>query len=311
MDDALLAEVLTRLDADARLDEHAGLLVLAACQGDDDLATALRDEPVARPEEAAAADSVEPAGAYLRSLTVEGFRGVGAAQTIALTPGPGFTLIVGRNGSGKSSFAEALELLLTGDNLRWRDRSMTWREGWRNLHHPTASIAAELVVEGSPGTTSVTCTWPPGGALDDRTIAVQPQGRPRTDFASLGWAEPLVAYRPFLSYNELGSMLDEGPSKLYDALESILGIEELNVATERLRQARLAREKAVKQVKTDLQALLPALAASDDPRAEGQPTPPCRVAPGVWTRWPACAPPPRRSPPPGPRSTWRCDRPAI
>ena len=31
----------------------------------------------------------------------------------------------------------------------------------------------------------------------------------------------LEAYRPFLSYNELGSMLDERPSKLYDALSKV------------------------------------------------------------------------------------------
>ena len=46
------------------------------------------------------------AGAYLTSLTVEGFRGIGPRQTLTLTPGPGLTIVVGRNGSGKSSFAE-------------------------------------------------------------------------------------------------------------------------------------------------------------------------------------------------------------
>ena len=39
--------------------------------------------------------------------------------------------------------------------------------------------------------------------------------------------DALVTFRPFLSYNELGSLLDEGPSKLYDALSSILGLEDL------------------------------------------------------------------------------------
>jgi hypothetical protein len=49
-------------------------------------------------------------------------RGVGPATTLEVEPGPGLTLVVGRNGSGKSSFAEALELLLTGDSWRWRGR---------------------------------------------------------------------------------------------------------------------------------------------------------------------------------------------
>ena len=51
--------------------------------------------------------------------------------------------LIGRNGSGKSSFAEALELLLTGDTYRWKKpRTAVWREGWRNLHHPKAAIEA-------------------------------------------------------------------------------------------------------------------------------------------------------------------------
>ncbi len=43
---------------------------------------------------------------------------LGPAVTLQLDPGPGLTLVTGRNGSGKSSFAEAAEFVLTGDNLR-------------------------------------------------------------------------------------------------------------------------------------------------------------------------------------------------
>ena len=58
----------------------------------------------------------------LVSITVEGFRGIGPRKTLELKPGPGLTLVVGRNGSGKSSFAEGLEILLTGSNWRWAKR---------------------------------------------------------------------------------------------------------------------------------------------------------------------------------------------
>ena len=106
--------------------------------------------------------SAAMSGAYLTSLTVEGFRGIGPKQTLTLTPGPGLTIVVGRNGSGKSSFAEALEVLLTGDSKRWSDRSKIWKEGWRNLHqaHP-AAIEAELLLEGG-GRVKVGCTWDDG-----------------------------------------------------------------------------------------------------------------------------------------------------
>jgi hypothetical protein len=65
---------------------------------------------------------------------------IGPEATLDLTPDPGLTLVVGRNGSGKSSFAEGLELLLTGDTYRWSQRSKVWRDGWRNLHHPKAAL---------------------------------------------------------------------------------------------------------------------------------------------------------------------------
>jgi hypothetical protein len=60
---------------------------------------------------------------FLRCLTAQGFRGIGQNPTLDLTPGPGLTRVVGRNGSGKSSFTEGLELLLTGDTCPWSQRS--------------------------------------------------------------------------------------------------------------------------------------------------------------------------------------------
>jgi ABC-type multidrug transport system ATPase subunit len=50
------------------------------------------------------AQHVEPPGAYVSSITVEGFRGIGPSTTLTLKPGPGLSLVVGRNGSGKSTF---------------------------------------------------------------------------------------------------------------------------------------------------------------------------------------------------------------
>src|SRR5487761_1495735 len=94
--------------ADADLPGPTANLVVAALLGDIDLAAALNmdgyQRPAAQPD-AAVGDAL--AGTFLQSVTVEGFRGIGAETTLSLLPGPGLTLVVGRNGSGKSSFAEA------------------------------------------------------------------------------------------------------------------------------------------------------------------------------------------------------------
>jgi hypothetical protein len=55
---------------------------------------------------------------------------------------------MGRSGCGKSSFAETLEQLLTGDTYRWAHPTREWRDGWRNLHHRPATIHAEFTLEG-------------------------------------------------------------------------------------------------------------------------------------------------------------------
>jgi hypothetical protein len=147
LDPGLASIVRSRLEADASVDEAWSRLVLGALEGRDgleaELGGAAPATPHAGPRAAAGAG-----GVFLQSVAVEGFRGIGPRQNLDLRPGPGLTLVVGRNGSGKSSFAEALEVLLTGDSMRWKERAAVWREGWRNLHHPSAAIEAEFVIEG-------------------------------------------------------------------------------------------------------------------------------------------------------------------
>jgi recombinational DNA repair ATPase RecF len=204
--------------------------------------------------------------AYLQSISVEGFRGIGPLATLSLEPGPGLTLVVGRNGSGKSSFAEALEVLLTGDSQRWQERSVAWREGWRNLHHHGAvEVQARFAAEGSRGLT-VRRHWTERADLNESQAEVQEPGRPRARLEALGWEQALQVHRPFLSYDELGSMFDE-PSGLYDALSSVLGLDDLIQARSRLGEARRERERLVRAAEQRLGQLRPRLEALDHERA--------------------------------------------
>ena len=95
MDPVLRTLLLERL-RDAELDAEAKRVIEVACAAGE-----------------APSDRAAPP-VWLRSVTVEGFRGIGAPATLTLEPSPGLTVVVGRNGSGKSSFAEGLELLMTG-----------------------------------------------------------------------------------------------------------------------------------------------------------------------------------------------------
>jgi predicted ATPase len=267
----LVGIVEERLAAD-KVDRHEwSFYVLAACEGDATLDDLLGGGTAAARQRAAFAEPTaaqEPVGAFLKSIEVEGFRGVGPARRLELAPGPGLTLVVGRNGSGKSSFAEALEILLTGANWRWKDRSAVWREGWRNLHHPSPTrVGAEIAVEGTRGITTATRAWPDGADLAAGVASVRtPGGRP-ADLDTLGWAGPLETYRPFLSYNELGSMLEAGPTELHDRLSNILGVGELEHAQQLLKGARLPRAKALDAASKRLQPLLTKLNSVDDERA--------------------------------------------
>jgi energy-coupling factor transporter ATP-binding protein EcfA2 len=267
MDPGLRNIVTSRLAADASLEDAWGALVLGALAGRDGLEAELAGVAASPAREAVSALPT-PAGAYLRSIVVEGFRGIGPPQVLDLAPGPGLTLVVGRNGSGKSSFAEALEVLLTGDSLRWKERAAVWREGWRNLHHPVASLSAVFLVEGEPGPCVVTRRWEPEAPFEAAEAAAEIQGKPRSDLHSLGWTSALRTHRPFLSYNELGSLLDEGPSKLYDALSSILGLEDLVQAQGALQEARRSREKAIKDATEGRVRLLERLGSVEDGRAQ-------------------------------------------
>ena len=176
----VMDQVRARVDADESLAVEPGLLIMAALENDASLTNALTGDG----SRAAAASAIAVAptvaasraatGVFVNSIAVQGFRGIGPRCVLELAPGPGLTLVVGRNGSGKSSFAEALELLLTGENRRWADRSAVWKQGWRNLRSTEAvQIEARFAIENERQPLVAGCAWPAGETdLDAATTTI-------------------------------------------------------------------------------------------------------------------------------------------
>ncbi|WP_280507588.1 AAA family ATPase [Nocardia flavorosea] len=248
-----------------QLEAEPGLPVEVAAIVRTALAAAAADGDPPGPADGSAFDF---SGMFLRHIRVEGFRGIGPETVLELPPGPGLTLVTGRNGSGKSSFAEAAELALTGANRRWDGRSAAWREGWRNLHHPgPVRIELELRTDGPATALTVSRVWPDGEPLTGGEWVQCRAGAPGTAFPAGRWAPPMELYRPFLSYSELGALVDGKPSELFDALHRLLGLDELIAAHEHIRSVRLEMESASRTARRERQLLLAELPRIADRRA--------------------------------------------
>ncbi len=211
----------------------------------------------------------QTAPTFLTSISVAGFRGIGRQARLDLYPAPGLMVVSGRNGSGKSSFAEALELALTGTSYRWLQKATLWSESWQNLHHADpCAIRVGFTAEGT-GPFTIGMTWSPGAALTDRKTWTQiGSGEHVEGIDGLGWTRALELWRPVLSYDELGRLFDGGPSALYDALAKLLGLEVLADA-EKWLTAELKSTKAVRaRADDERKRLLALLAESVDERAQ-------------------------------------------
>jgi hypothetical protein len=254
--------------------EDWALDILAACEGPEALARLLDDgiEPrlparTMPPKGSSPSASREAKRVYLRSITVQSFRGIGQQTTLDLLPGPGLSLVIG---SGKSSFAEALEVLFTGESARWSGKNKFWKRGWRNLHDGAApQVGAELFVEGA-GVVTLERRWSPDSDVDEADTRVQRAGHAVETLAETGWGAAVKDYRPFMSHSELESMLEDGPSVLYRALLSGLGLEEFEIVRQTLAKAHSARKDRQTDVKDRAKQLIArcqqALAVRSDDR---------------------------------------------
>jgi len=230
---------------------------------DDVIDGAVVDRPVADPGEVSA-----PVRTYLESVAVTGFRGIGPTCKLDLRPGPGLTLVVGRNGSGKSSIAEALEFALTGDSLRWAGKSLEWKNGWRNLHaQDDPAITVELRVDGEGKPRTVRVKWS-SAKLESAKTAVTVPGHGRQTLGSLGWSDAVRTFRPFLPYKELSTISEGRPIDRYNALAPMLGMEALQSPIENLRQARLSAERQRTEAEQHVSQVTDLLRGSPDERAD-------------------------------------------
>ncbi|MDP9799595.1 DNA repair exonuclease SbcCD ATPase subunit [Catenuloplanes nepalensis] len=259
---SLYHEVAARLDPDVRD------LVLSALHSDEALDGVLRGgSPPPAPEEEAGEGG--GTGLFLESVMVRGFRGIGPTTSLPLAAAPGLTVITGRNGSGKSSFAEAVEFALTQDSTRWAQRPAAFRGGWRNLHQD-GDAGVQVTLRPEPGGLPVTIrrTWRAGSADLASAETVVLHGTTAAPGGRMpGWVRQIDRYRPFLSARDLERVITAKPAELYDAIAPILGLGPLTEADKRLHRQRKIREDRVKSLKSGYVALRTRLGALDDPRA--------------------------------------------
>lgn len=269
------AEVWELLADNESVAEETVYLVAAAMRGDDEFADQLGgDAPVPERPTVETIDAPPPLRAFLRSITVSGFRGIGGRATLGVNPYCGITVISGRNGSGKSSFAEALEYALTGTSYRWEaKKGQHWQASWRNLHAgEPASITIDFAMEPDDDRTGTVATvgvdWSPGCKLDAAERWSQIKGQKRGTVAALGWDQALKTHRPLMSYDELGGVFEEGQAALYDALDTLLGLDDVAAAEGRLKDAEKRLGGARKTANDARIRLRNSLSEVADPRAE-------------------------------------------
>jgi ABC-type lipoprotein export system ATPase subunit/energy-coupling factor transporter ATP-binding protein EcfA2 len=243
-------------------------LVLAAYRDDESLAAVLAGGEVPRPEPGRPQRAGPETDVWLDAVRVEGFRGVGPRATLRLRPHPGLTLVIGRNGSGKSSFAEAAELALTDDSMRWAQRPVVFREGWRNLHHDgDPEIAVRLRLDGQPAVV-LKRRWEKSAtdpADAERITLVGGERQP--DGYAPEWLGRVGPYRPFLSARDLERVITAKPAELYDALAPILGLDPLSRADARLQRRRKERDDRARALRASFSLLRAELDDIDDDRA--------------------------------------------
>ena len=176
----------------------------------------------------ATTDNLTAGPAYLRSITVEGFRGIGREAKLPLNPGVGLTVVVGANGSGKSSFAEAVERLLTGAIGRSERAAADEWLNWQNLHH-NSGARVRVVLQGALDTTDITLThrWADTDSIDAGLTTMLQKGGAPEPWSPSTIADAMSSFPPLLPYARLGAAIRGQQFELFDAFNPLLGLGEM------------------------------------------------------------------------------------
>jgi DNA repair exonuclease SbcCD ATPase subunit len=270
MNSSLFRVVWKRLTEDSDADDDLRKLVRIACLAPSSLhqpETFRDDHPLPDPEDSG--DATSESQLYWKRLSVRGFRGIGEEVSLVLDPSPGLTIVSGRNGSGKSSLAEAFEALLYNDLQRWEKRPAAWTRGWANVHSEGPVYAeAEFVRRGDGDAFIARRTWPDRKAkLGKSRVALKHGKENAPSLSGLPGYALRDTFRPMLSYGELGRQLEGKPAELFDKVAQILGLESLKDARKNLSTARSNRKKRVDEVEGAAGKLIAELEPIEDERA--------------------------------------------
>lgn len=203
----------------------------------------------------------------LLRVRIDGYQGVGAPLTFDLDPTPGVTVLIGRNGSGKSSIADAIETALHGEP---RAPASNGRGGkaplWEREHcgRDAAQAHVEVTLLAGEETLTLDVRIAPDGTVVGRTARHSAADGTTTDLDldMTPWRSALAGHRPVFGYAAVERQVQLAHN-LQEFLEPLLAFggcfEELKAgvdaagnaaaqARERWAQARSTAERRTDQV---------------------------------------------------------------
>lgn len=192
-------------------------------------------------------------------VAVQGYQGVTEPLTIDLDPSPGITVLIGRNGSGKSSVADAIETALHGEP---RAPSTTGSGGnaplWDREHcHRDADEAhVEVTLLAGPETLTLGVRLGSDGTITRSAVHAKGGTRTEVDLAATPWSSALAGHRPVFGYATVERQVQRARN-LREFLEPLLAFggcfEELQRAVDAAGTASAAAQKQWSQARTQAQ----------------------------------------------------------